>query len=318
MNTFVFPGQGAQFKGMIQDLCAENLKLMDLLNYLGEIAGFPIYKLLWHTEIEDLSRSDKSQLAITSVSLILTEALKQKGIVSDICAGFSLGEFPALCDAGVLSLEDTIRIVQKRGNIMQKVCDNLAQESNGNPSGMAAVIGLPSEKIIEVLAPLTQSGIAFAANLNSPKQTVISGTAEGLTQAENLLKEAGARRVIRLKVAGPFHSPLMNKASEEFSKELDSISFKNPNKILLSNVSGKQVTTGEEAKKLAVFHLTNPVQWVNEEKIISLFFEKSENNKMFEVGPGNVLSNLWRDSGFAENIQCVPCGTLEQYNAIEQ
>lgn len=316
MKAFVFPGQGAQFKGMVKDVCTENSSLNELILKAQTVTGEAISDLLWETELYLLSRSDKSQLAITISSLILVEALKQKNIECDVCAGFSLGEFPALCVSGVLSFEDTIAVVQKRGQIMQVVCDELTLTSNGNPPGMAAVIGLTPENVKETIKPLTEEGVAFAANLNSPKQTVISGTSEGLSKAEMLLKEAGARRVIRLKVAGPFHSPLMQKAAEEFEKVLKSVVFNNPTKILLSNVTGQQVSSGEEAKKLAVLHLVQSVQWTKEESELNSLFGKSSDNSIYEVGPGSVLTGLWRDSGFAENLPCIPCGTLEQLNSI--
>ena len=313
MKAFIFPGQGAQFQGMIKDFCLNDKQLMNLVIQAEEISGKPVSKILWETELSELSRSDNSQLAITVASIVLIHALKSKGIESDVCAGFSLGEFPALYDSGVLSFEDTIKLVTQRGKIMQKVCDELTEQSNGNPPGMVAVLGLNPEQVKSVCEPLTQKGIAFPANLNSPKQTVVSGTAEGLTECESLFKDAGARRVVKLKVAGPFHSPLMEKAGVEFEKVLQTVEFNNPKTILLSNVSGNIITSGEEAKKLAVKHLTCPVQWTEEEKILNELFEKStEENSLFEVGPGSVLSGLWRDSGYGETLVCKPCGTLEQ------
>lgn len=315
MKVFIFPGQGAQFKGMVQDFCTENEDLLKIVQAAQKISGKEVSKILWETELSELSRSDNSQLAITVSSMVLIQMLKQKGIESDVCAGFSLGEFPALYDSGVLSFEDTIKLVTARGNIMQKVCDELTEISNGNPPGMAAVLGLSCEQIGKLIEPLTENKIAFAANFNSPKQTVISGTAEGLVQAEALFKEAGARRVVRLKVAGPFHSPLMEKAAIEFEKVLQTVTFNNPKKILLSNVSGNIIKTGEEAKELAVKHLTKPVRWTDEEKVIFEILEKSsDENSIYEVGPGTVLSGLWRDSGYGENLVCNPCGTLEQIN----
>lgn len=315
-NVFVFPGQGAQKKGMLKDVCEKYPEAMATVLKAQEISGEPVSDYMWETEDAELARSDRSQLAITTAALALVNVLKAKNIEPEMCAGFSLGEFAALCTAGVVSFEDTIKLVQQRGKIMQKVCDELAASSNGNQPGMAAVIGLTQEQVISAVEQLSKEGVAFAANLNSPKQTVISGTAEGLEKAEKACVDAGCRRFIKLKVAGPFHSPLMIKAGEEFKKVLDNTTFNNPSKRLFSNVTGKEVTTAEEAKKLAVMHFTNPVHWLEEEteiaKIIGYENEDCANNyKLFEVGPGTVLSGLWRDSGFAEHISCSAVNTVE-------
>ena len=317
MNVFIFPGQGAQFKGMVQDFCSENESLLQIIKETEKISNRSVTKILWETELSELSRSDNSQLAITVASIVIINELKNRGIESDICAGFSLGEFSALYDSEVLSFEDTIKLVTERGNIMQKVCDNLSEKSEGNLPGMMAILGLPLEQIESLIEPLSKKGIAFVANINSPKQTVVSGTYEGLEECEKIFKDSGARRVVRLKVAGPFHSPLMKDAAIEFEKVLESVNFNNPQKILLSNVTGKIITTGEEAKKLAVKHLTCPVCWTEEEKVISELFEKSEGkNSLYEVGPGTVLSGLWRDSGYGENLPCIPCGKFEQISEL--
>lgn len=315
-NVFLFPGQGAQKKGMLFEVCERYPEAKKIVELAEKITGEPVSKYMWKTEEAELSRSDRSQLAITVSSLALVEVLKAKGIESDICAGFSLGEFAALCVSGILTFEETINLVAKRGKIMQKVCDELAATCNGSLPGMAAVIGLTPEQVMEAVGPLEKEQLAFCANLNSPKQTVVSGTDEGLNRAQVLCTNAGCRRFIKLKVAGPFHSPLMQKAGDDFKTELEKLVFKNPVKRLFSNVTGKEITTGEEAKKLAVLHFTNPVRWTSEEaeiaKIIDYENPKvNENWRLFEVGPGNVLSGLWRDSGYSENISCNSINTVE-------
>lgn len=315
-NVFIFPGQGAQKKGMIQDICEKYPVAMKTVLDAEKITGEKISDYLWNIEDSELSRSDRSQLAITTASLALVNVLKEKGYEANVCAGFSLGEFSALCAAGVLSFEETMKLVQQRGKIMQKVCDELAAKSEGKPAGMAAVIGLTPDEVVAAVKPLADAGICFAANLNSPKQTVISGTFEGLAQAEELCTKAGCRRFIRLKVAGPFHSPLMKDAGDEFEKVLAEIEFKDPVAKLYSNVTGKLITTGKEAKELAVMHFTNPVKWTSEEAEIAEVIDYKNadcgnNWNIVEVGPGNVLSGLWRDSGFAENNSCKGYGFAE-------
>lgn len=204
---------------------------------------------------------------------------------------------------------------------MQAACDKIAAkatEASGS-LGMSAILKLDPEKVIELLKPHSdpKNGIVFAANMNSPVQTVISGTAEGLTLAEELCKEAGAKRCVRLAVAGPFHSPLMEEAAKEFEEVLKSFEFKDPEIPIFSNVTGKKVKSGEEAKANAVLHLTHPVLWTSEEKEIASLCENLKPCRLLEAGPGNTLSNLWRDSGFAsDELACSPTGTLEQLNKI--
>lgn len=316
--AFLFPGQGAQAKGMMKDVCDSFEQAQDVISEMTKITGKDVAHLLWETEQAELNRSDNSQLAITAGSLAVTAALKAKGIVPSACMGFSLGEFPALYAAGALSFEDVVKIVLNRGAIMQKVCEQIAEENAGHAPGMSAIIGLAPEKVEEIASQIEG---AYAANLNSPKQTVISGTAEGLAAAEKAATQAGARRAIRLAVAGPFHCPLMQKAADEFKAFLESYIFSDPDPqvALFSNVTGKKVASGIEAKANAVDHLTNPVRWTDEEKVLAeLIASDAENEwQVLEVGPGKVLSGLWRDSGFAEGRASFPVNSAEAVNSLQ-
>lgn len=313
--AFLFPGQGAQAPGMIKDVCDAFPEALNVINQISEIAGQDISKLLWETEKDVLSRSDNSQMAITASSLAVAAVLKSKGIEPAAAMGFSLGEFPALYIAGVLSFEDVIKVVQKRGRIMQAVCEEIAAANEGHAPGMSAIIGLPPEQVAEIAA---KCGDAYAANLNSVKQTVISGTFDGLEKAEAACKEAGARRTIRLAVAGPFHSPLMQKAADGLEDAIKDVTFNNPRITLFSNVTGKIVTSGEEAKKSAVLHLTHGVRWTDEEKVLGDMMTSDTENEwtVLEPGPGKVLSGLWRDSGFGEKWTSTPVNTAETLNTL--
>ena len=315
--VFLFSGQGSQFKGMAEDICKAYPAARAVVDEMSSITGEDIAELLWHTEKEELSRSDKSQLAITAVECAVLAVLKDKGITPSAAAGFSLGEFPALYASGVLDFESTVRIVQKRGRIMQKSCEEIAAASAGKTCGMAAVIRLDAEKITELLAPYSnpETGSVFAANMNSPAQTVVSGTAEGLDRAEALCKEAGAKRFIRLAVAGPFHSPLMKNAAAEFETALEDFTFSDPKIPLFSNVTGKRLLSGSEAKKNAVLHITHPVLWTAEEKEIVSLMNTEQIGSVFEIGPGNTLCNLWRDGGYSDTV-CLPTGTAESLDAV--
>ena len=241
-HAFLFPGQGAQTPGMIKDVAEAFPAAKKVLDDISQIAGTDVPKLLWESDAQALSRSDNSQLAITAASLAICAALKEKGIVPAAAMGFSLGEFPALHIAGVLSFEDVIKVVLDRGRIMQAVCEKIAAENEGHAPGMSAILGLPPEKVAEIAASIPD---AYAANLNSSVQTVISGTEAALEKAEAAAKEAGARRAVRLKVAGPFHSPLMQRAADEFEKAIAGVTFNNPTIKLFSNVTGKEETSGE-------------------------------------------------------------------------
>ena len=249
------------------------------------------------------------------MQVAITAVLREHGITPVAAAGFSLGEFSALYAANVLDLVTMTKLVTLRGKIMQKYCEKLDEQSkaSGSGCGMAAVLKLDPERIVEVLKPYSDpaTGIVFAANLNSPMQTVVSGTAEGLDAAEKLCKEAGAKRFIRLAVAGPFHSPLMRGAAEEFSAVLQDVPFNDPVIPIFSNVTGKRLLTGEEAKKNAVLHLTHPVRWLEEERELAALANAAT---LLEIGPGMTLCNLWRDSGCAGN--CHPTGTAEQLSAV--
>ena len=314
-HIFLFSGQGSQFKGMAEDICKKYPTARAIIDEMSTVSGEDIASFLWNTEPAELARSDRSQLAITAMQAAIIAILQEHYITPSAAAGFSLGEFSALYAAKVLDLVTMTRLVTLRGKIMQKYCEKLDAQNKDTDSGcgMAAILKLAPEKVVEVLKPYADpdTGVAFAANLNSPMQTVVSGTAEGLDTAEKLCKEAGAKRFVRLAVAGPFHSPLMRGAAEEFSAALQDVQFNEPAIPIFSNVTGKRLLTGAEAKKNAVMHLTHPVRWLEEEREIAALAGEAA---LLEIGPGMTLCNLWRDSGCAGT--CLPTGTAEQLSAV--
>ncbi|WP_191014744.1 ACP S-malonyltransferase [Treponema zioleckii] len=314
--AFLFPGQGAQAPGMIKDVAENSASAMKVIDDVSKLIDVDMKKLMWESDAKELSRSDNSQIAITTASLAIMAALKDKGIEPSAAMGFSLGEFPALYAAGVLSFESVIKVVRQRGLIMQKVCEEIAAENAGHAPGMSAILGLPPEKVVEIAKGIKD---AYAANMNSVKQTVISGTFDALAEAEKAATEAGARRAVRLAVAGPFHSPLMQKAADEFEKVLADVEFADPKIHLFSNVTGKAVEKGSEAKSSAVLHLTHPVLWTDEEAVLANIISVEGGQmewSVLEPGPGKVLSGLWGQTEFGSGMPASPVNTWEVISAL--
>ena len=314
MTVFLFPGQGAQYPEMALDLLTEDnggQKVKQLFSLAKEIIGKDMEDLLRNSSPEELKKTDVSQPAITLTNLAAAAQLKEKGITAQACAGFSLGEYSALAAAGVISEEECLFLVTKRGKAMQAAIDSM-QNGGSSAPGMAAVIGLPPEKVEALIAEWTKAGLKGlnAANFNSVKQVAVSGSAEALEKAEKLFKEAGAKRFMRLQVAGPYHSPFMKDAAEEFNTFLDKVDFKEPAIPLFSNVTGKQIQSATEAKALAKRHILEGVRWTNQEAALAAL----NPDRLLEVGPGRVLEGLWKDTG--STIPCYNAGTIQKISEL--
>lgn len=301
-TCYLFPGQGAQYPGMGKDFFDASAEVRKLFSRASEITSMDLEKLLFEGTEEDLKATDKTQVAITLVNCAVSVFLKEKGITADGAGGFSLGEYAALWEAGVLSLEDLFAVVKVRGELMEKASRNL-DSPEGSP-GMAAVIGLGYDDVMSVLESLKEDRVTLA-NYNSPIQMVLSGTAAGLDKGEKLFDEAGAMKYVRLKVSGPFHSPLLKEARDGLEEELKGRRFNDPVKPVYANVTGKQISSGEEAKKLCVEQVVSTVRWVDEEQaILDAGYER-----ILEVGPGKVLTGLWKS--FYRQMKAQPVGTVE-------
>lgn len=294
---------------MGEDLYEHSQAVRELFEAAQAVVDFSLTDTIFRGSEDDLKQTDVAQVAITLINMSAAAVLQERGIKPDALAGFSLGEYAALAAAGVISTEDVFRLVKARGQIMAEESAALTDE-HGSP-GMAAVIGIDP---LKVQAALDGRSDVFAANMNSPKQTVISGTSHGLSAAKDILKEAGARRIIPLKVSGPFHSPLLEKARERMADFLDGITFSDPKIPVYSNVTASQIRTGIEARELCLRHMVSPVQWVEEQKNLLA----AGMTRFVEAGPGKVLCGLlevYVTSSGQEGISVVPAGTLE---AIEQ
>jgi len=300
-TCFLFPGQGAQYPGMAKDLWEASRKVKDLFKRASEASGMDAEKLLFESSEEELKATDKTQVAITLASLCSSAVLKEKGMGPQGYAGFSLGEYAALCEAGVIRLEDVFPIVKIRGALMEKAARSL--DSHAGAPGMAAVLGIPAEKVAATVEGLAASPV-YLSNHNSPSQVVVSGTSAGLEKAEEALRAAGARRFVRLSVSGPFHSPLMSEARKAFDEALAPYAFSDPAVPVYSNVTGKVIRSGSEAKELCGSQLVSTVRWVAVEE--ALFADGFD--RFLEAGPGTVLTGLMR--ALRPDARCEQAGTI--------
>jgi len=311
---FMFPAQGAQYPGMAIDFLRQGgEKVKQLFSLASKIQGKDMAELLSNSSPEYLKRTDISQPAITLANLAAAKYLTEKGITPSGCAGFSLGEYAALAVAGVISEEDCLYLVTHRGNAMQAAIDRIQGTDAANAPGMAAVVGLAPENVEALIAEWKNQGLTadlYAANFNSSKQVAVSGSAAALAEAEKRFKEAGARRFMRLAVAGPYHSPFMKEAADAFAPYLEKVHFSDPKIPIFSNVTGRQVLTGAEAKGLAIKQIVEPVRWTDEETLMAKF----EPKELLETGPGKVLQGLWKDLGSA--IPCYSAGTAAEIDEL--
>ena len=317
--AYLFPGQGTSYKGFALDfLGTESPGAKTLFALASEVFGRNMEALLRDGDEQTLKRTDVAQAAITLCGLVAAEFLGERNLEPKACAGFSLGEYPAMSCAGVISAEDCFRLIKARGEAMQQAVDNIREAGGGDDSaapGMSAVLGLEAEKTEALIGKLQADGLKnlYAANINSPTQLVVSGTAAALNEAEPHFKAAGAK-VMRLRVAGPFHSPLMADAAEAFRPALEAAEFADPKIPLYSNVTGKRITSGAEAKELALLHIVSPVRWLGEQAAIAGAAAALGFGACLEVGPGKTLRGFWKDS--TDGIPCHGAGTLEDVNKL--
>jgi [acyl-carrier-protein] S-malonyltransferase len=275
-HAYVFPGQGAQFSGMGKDLYENNPSAKALFDKANEILGFNITEIMFSGTADELKQTKVTQPAVFLHSVILAKVL---GIKPDAVAGHSLGEFSALVAAEALSFEDGLRLVAKRAMAMQKCCEQ-------QPGGMAAILAMEDEKVEQICNEI--DGVVVAANYNCPGQLVISGADEAVDAACVKLKEAGAKRALRLPVGGAFHSPLMEAARAELAQAIDEVEFHNPVCPIYQNVDAQPHTSAEEIKANLIAQLTAPVRWT---QIVKNMIADGV-NEYTELGPGNVLQGL--------------------------
>lgn len=290
---FLFPGQGSQRPGMGKDFYEASAAAREVFESAARQSpdGFP--DLIFAGEQEALNDTNVAQPALLTVEIAIVKHLESLGIRPTGCAGHSLGEIPALVAAGAVAFEDALAFTRERARLMSE---------NVPEGGMAAVMGLDAEAIERALPAGAQ-----IANYNGDSQTIISGSAAAITEAEIALKAAGAKRVLPLKVSGPFHSEFMRPAAEEFAKVLASVPFTRPSVRFISSVTAAEVSEPEEIRALLSRQLCSPVRWTQTSQAIGPV-------NAYEIGPGGVLKGLGKR--IAGGPEVVSVGTMEEVAAV--
>ncbi len=299
------PGQGAQKVGMGRDLAETFPAARDVFQQVDEALAFALSKVMWEGPEEELTLTHNAQPAI------LTHSLAAHAVLADLLspvvgAGHSLGEYSAYAAARALAISDAVRLVRRRGQLM-------FEAGQQRPGTMAAVLGLDPDRVVEICAEAsTDQSVTVGANFNASDQTVISGDPAAVERAGALLKGAGAKRVLPLKVSGAFHSPLMDPAEQGLQKELEQVPLADPNFPVVANATAEAISDIEGAKRCLGMQLTAPVRWVaSMQKMAQI---AGDDATFVEVGPGSVLSGLLRR--IVPGATATPLGTTDQINTF--
>lgn len=281
MKAFVFPGQGSQFVGMGKELYDNYATAKELFDKANEVLVYRITDIMFAGTDEQLKETKVTQPAVFLHSVISALCMGD-AFKPDMVAGHSLGEFSALVAAGALSFEDGLKLVYARAMAMQKACE-------ANPGTMAAIIGLPDEKVEEICQEVSKEGkVVIPANYNCPGQLVISGDKEGIEEACEKLKAAGAKRALPLKVGGAFHSPLMQPAKDELQKAIEATTVNTPQCPVYQNVDGKPYTDAAKIKANLIAQLTSSVRWTT--TVQNMIADGATD--FTECGPGKALQGM--------------------------
>ncbi len=304
----IFPGQASQVVGMARDLAERPGRGAEFLGSVDQVLGYELTAVMWEGPLERLTETRHAQPAILAHSVAATLALQERGVAPSIVAGHSLGEYSAAVAAGALAAADALRLVRRRGELM-------FMAGRERPGSMAAVMGLPAERVAAICTEVSRaSGVVVLANHNSLTQVVISGEVTAVAEAGEVLKEAGARKVVPLQVSGAFHSPLLAAAGRRFAAALDSVEIRDPQVPLVANVSARAQTTAAALREGFARQLTAPVLWHESLEAIVAGAGGGEPRAILEVGPGRVLAGLARRE--YPEVSFLAAGTLEELDKV--
>ncbi len=308
--AFVFPGQGSQSVGMGRELAASSPAAASVFAAADAALGESISELAWDGPAEGLDRTENAQPALLAASIAILEALRERWAAAGLtaptpafAAGHSMGQYSALVAARALSLADGVRLVRRRGELMQA-------SGQGRDGAMAAIIGLDDTRLPELVARAAAFGAFVVANRNAPGQVVVSGERAAIEAGVVIAKELGAKRAIVLPVSVAAHSPLMAEAAEAMRETLAAVTFHDPALPLLANADGRAITTAEGCRRELVEHLTAGVDWVGAVRRMA----SADVTTFVEIGPGKVLTGLIKR--IAPEVEVVPADDSAYMNRL--
>lgn len=304
--AFLFPGQGTQTIGMGKDLYEKYDEVKNIYNKVKEITGIDIAKISFEGPEEELNKTQNTQLAVLTESLAILEVLKKNEIKAEMSAGLSLGEYTALIEDGVFSLEDGVKLVQKRGEIMQ----NYTPDGNWK---MAAILGL-DETTVEAVCEKVDTGFVVPANYNTVGQIVISGEEDAVIKAGEYAKEAGAKKVAILNTAGPFHTSKLTECSKKLKEELDQTTINAKDSKVVKNIDGKQYTANDNVAETLAKHIMNPVRFTS---CLQTMYDNGIDT-FVEAGPGKTLSAFVKRMKFDGEIAIFSVNSRETLESFIQ
>lgn len=293
MRVFLFPGQGSQYVGMAGNV-ADQLVARQLFQRASDVLGFNLWSLVQDGDEMTLTRTENTQPALFVTEMAWVQALTARNVVCDAAAGHSLGEFSALCSAGVFSFEDGVRLVRHRGEIMARAASN-------SPGTMAAIMGLGDSDLQTVLAEGRAAGVVEVANYNAPDQTVVSGETAAVDRVMTALRTMGRGRAIKLRVGAPFHSSIMAGGAAEFGQLLAEIPLSKPRFPVVNNVAAVAESQPEAIRQNLIAQFSHPVQWVRTMDVLA----RMGVEEYLEVGPKNVLATLARKVVHGQKVSAV-------------